>query len=393
MGQLQNKKKSPQGKDKMISWFKGFLGSNGPVPFAADIAAQQAAIKVKSPPLAQTIPTVPELNIEEIKNPPVEATPAPTQSISAGKGLIAAGIIAAAAGGIAYYKPDLASQLANPTPVVVEAPKVETPITPEPVVVKEDPKPVPKIELPPLPPVPQTVAGETIDNECTAPIAQKKTVRVIYVRVPETDDKGVTRYVYIKKPVVVYKYVPTPKPIDPVSTPVVVAPTPPVAPAPEPTKPAVIADKGVLIGFRGLNNIFDQAAFEDFAKTQGYSKTLVIDEWEQKSAVNSAVDSLKDFKTPYGLYGFSLGGDSAKLMVKTVKAMQAKGKSATLPNAVYIIGSSQVIPFKDAFVGVPEVMFWFHANTKHDVDGVFIKAPHTGAGNIQQLVADSIKKG
>lgn len=380
-----------------MSIFSSWFGKK-PDLFDNDLAAQQAAIKVTKPPVAQTIPTVTPLDIEVVKQvnaaPAVEVPPASTEAAPTvekkpvGKLVASGAAIVAAAAGIAYFKPDLASQIAQPTPpaVTTPAPVAEAP---KPV----EPTPQPKIELPALPPVPQTVAGETIDHECTAPIAQKKTVRVIYVRVPQTNDKGQVEYVYIKKPVVVYKYVPQPKPIDPVSTPVAVSPPAPVSPAPEPTKPAIVADKGILVGYKGLGGIFDKEAFEEFAKSMGYTKTLVIDSWDQKEAVNLTVDALKDFKTPYGLYGFSLGGDSAKLMVKTVKAMQAKNKTAVLPNAVYVIGSSQVISFKDAFADIPEVMFWFHANTKHDVDGTYIKAPHTGAGNIQQLVADSIKKG
>lgn len=201
------------------------------------------------------------------------------------------------------------------------------------------------------------------------------------------------------KPVPVPVPPPAPEPPKPPPAPVPPpAPTPvPVPPAPVPPtpipEPAAEFEPGTIVfGFKGLGGIFDEAAFKQFAMARGLTP-IVVKPWESKAAINEFVTLQKDFKNPYALYGFSIGGQTALNAVKIIEALAKNNKPSAQPVAVFTIGSGPVIEYKGAFDKVRIVEHYFHANTKHDVDGKYIKAPHTGPGNIQQKVADLFKKG
>lgn len=360
-----------------ISWTKK------PKPFAADEAAQKEKAKsvVKetmaantSPPEIVAKPSVkktvlppleiayrqpfdiftkaPELDVQPVPQvapvqPGVQAQTVPKKANWFARSLLAGAVITGgyvAATNIPAKVPEKA-----PESIVAEPPK----------------------ELPPLvTPRAATILNGTINLQCQVVDGQLPPVTV---PPPKVDPPKVDP--------------PVPPVVPPVTPPpVVVPPTPPPVSANE-FEPGTI-----LYGFKGLGGIFDEAAFNQFAIERGLVP-VVIKSWEWKKAVNELVDSQKDFKQPYALYGFSIGGQTNIKAVEIVKAMMAKGKPAALPVAVFTIGTSSVINFKGAFDNVKVVEFYFHANTKHDVDGKMIKAPHTGSENIQQKVADMFKKG
>lgn len=180
---------------------------------------------------------------------------------------------------------------------------------------------------------------------------------------------------------------PVPVPVPPAPVPVPPAPVPP-APTPAPT--AEIEPGTILYGFKGLGGIFDEAAFKQFATERGFIP-VVLKNWDRKAAINEMATLQRDFKTPYALYGFSVGGQTVIDAYKTVKALAANNKPSGIPVAVFIIGSSSIIKYAGVFDGIKIVEYYFHAGTVHDVDAKLIKAPHTGKDNIQQKVADMFK--
>ena len=374
-----------------------------PSPFAADIAAQQA-VAVK-PVTAQThITPLPPLDIVKTDVPATPAAPAKSYKKHTVIGLIAAGaltgLIMVANKNNQQAPPEVPGVTVPTDPIPpkftppVEPPKVDPPKVEEPKVVVPEP---PKV----VTPVPKPV-----DPACSCEgksLVKKEITRLIWVKEPrrfvgQYTGKIVTRYVWVRKAIKQTVYVPAPvqKPVEPPKPPVVTPPvivTPPVVTPPVVVTPPPAVNTGTrLIGFKGLGGIFDKKAFEQFAQELGYIP-VVIDPWDKTQAINEAIDKLGNFKDPYAIYGFSMGGETAKDFIETVKKLAANGKSSAMPVAAFTIGTSQVVSFKNAFDGIPTVQFFFHEGTKHDVDGTFIKAPHTGTGNIQQVVADKFKKG
>lgn len=330
-------------------------------------ATKLTAIGSGIEPIASTTTTTPTINTKT-------ATTAPAAVRTSWKRKLIGGIVALGVGALATIS---AVNKDKPTTPVITP--VETPIT------------APEATVP----TPVTTVQPAVTK---LPLVRK-------VKVQVKNDKGELEWQ--DRFIVIYQYTllpdvpkgsaaaplePTkpdettaPKPVDPV----VVAPTTPnttkingLVPDPAPGT--------ILYGIKGLGSIFDQAAFEQFAKERGYVP-IVITQWDLKAAINDIVARQKDFKTPYAVYGFSYGAKVAISLVQTIDKLIANNKPAMQPVAVFTIGASTVVSLKNAFGSIP-TEHYFHENTKHDVDGIYIKAPHTGKGNIQQVVADKFKK-
>ena len=382
--------------NKLAPW------TTSPKPFANDEAAQQAALQktVKvTPPAAQTIPQedsslIPPLEIEVRKPfvpvPPEQPPPLPPLNIGTepvvkeipavpqvtvapplpiqkqrSNSKVAAVLVAGAvaAGGYMWY---------NNTPSVSPSSEV-------------------------APPSATDVQG---------PITKHKAAQKAAISTPDKIDLSCTvvngQLPPVQPPVEPPKPVPAPEPPKPPAPAPVPAPEPPKpvpAPPPAPVPPTPVPEPAaqfepgtVLYGFKGLGGIFDEAAFKQFAEERGLVP-VVIKNWDTKAAINEFVTLQKDFKTPFALYGFSIGGQTAVKTMNILDALAKNNKPSAQPVAVFTIGTSTIVNFKGAFDNVKVVEHYFHFGTKHDVTGTFIKAPHVGKDNIQQAVADMFKKG
>ena len=360
-----------------MSWINKLMPWTTPQSvFEADIAAQKSknshrAIKAES--LSSLVDSLPPLEVgyraavaldqapktstpapETPKTsvlPPVQSTPAATPEPSKGKAVAVVLLIGAALVGSFIYGSNSNKPVVPPTPIVSE------------------PNIVSKPNMSTIPSGTLNLSCQVVDGQLP-PVVVTPPVVVPPVVVPPP----------VQPPVV-----------PPVQPPVVQPPvvTPPVV---QPPEVAEIEPGTVLYGFKGLGGIFDVAAFKQFAIERGMIP-IIINSWDSKAAVNEMVAYQKDFKTPYALYGFSIGGQTVIKAVQTADALVKNGKPGAPPVAVFTIGSSSVISFKGVFDNIKIVEFYFHANTAHDVAGKYVKAPHTGKGNIQQVVADMFKKG
>lgn len=220
-----------------------------------------------------------------------------------------------------------------------------------------------------------------------------QTGKVIYK--PATGKKLVTTYQTVRVPCPPGEAAPPqpvpvnppglcPCPTDPVqpSVPGVPVEVKPVNP-PVPPAPSVVVPGTVMYGVKGLGGIGDAQAFKDFATARGYVPVW-IDTWEPSEAESKIKAAIKKSTAPYALYGFSLGA-------KTVRDF-ALGNADNPPTLVVTVGASSIVEMDKKFDPKTKVEHYFHTKTKHDVDGVFIQAPHTGTGNIQRIIADEAMK-
>ncbi len=159
------------------------------------------------------------------------------------------------------------------------------------------------------------------------------------------------------------------------------APAPEVKPVnpPAPPAPSVVVPGTVMYGVKGLGGIGDPAAFRDFATARGFTPVW-IDTWDPSEAQAKIEAGIKKSTLPYALYGFSLGA-------KVVRDF-AQAHSDNPPMLVVTVGASSVVAMEGKFDPKTKVEHYFHENTKHDAPGVYLKAPHTGNGNIQRIIAD-----
>lgn len=218
----------------------------------------------------------------------------------------------------------------------------------------------------------------------------------------KTETKGPEVAVNVPPPVVeAPKVEPKPEPkveIPQAPTPAPQDPNPNVAKAPDspvqppvvlnPPEPLPIADnppKGsVMYGFQGQSGVFDADAFRQFAMARGYLPVLVTP-WNSVVAAKNAKAMIKALPkgTAYALYGFSLGAQTARDV--------AEQTMDNPPVLVVTVGASSVISMVGSFSELTKQEHFFHTGTRHDVPGTYINAKHSGAGNIQQVIANRVK--
>lgn len=307
------------------------------------------------------------------------ASTAASTTVSATKAVVTSkwtigSIIALITGVIGFFSGNGSIPLPIPAPtappaVVVEAPK------------PAEPAPVKPVE-PPKAEIKWVLVDKATSKECVKTVSKVQSMEWRKF-VGEESGNVIQKQVPVTKEVVQWKCPVTVVAPSPVVTPKKDSAA--VAPAPAATKP--VESQGLMIGFQGLGGIFDGAAFRSYAVAKGYVPVIATS-WKKDEAVNEALTILKKNKGPYALYGFSLGAETAAELVEEIgKTGMAK------PKFVITIGASSVVPMKNLFEGVDKVEHVFHQGTKHDVDGKYIDAPHSGANNIQQQVTAAAKAG
>lgn len=130
----------------------------------------------------------------------------------------------------------------------------------------------------------------------------------------------------------------------------------------------------IMVGFKGKDGAFDQAAFEAHARSLGY-EPRVVSSWQPEAAMKEAAQLVGNGR--YAVYGFSLGAQTARDFEASMKKD---------PDRIITVGA-----YKDArleFRSKNVEHYFDRSGVGNPAKGELVDAPHTGPGNVQQRVAE-----
>ena len=137
---------------------------------------------------------------------------------------------------------------------------------------------------------------------------------------------------------------------------------------------AAWACSGWVIGFRGLNQVFDYEAFADLADHRG----LCFRSFGWQDSVE-AERFIQRLTTPYHLYGFSRGAE-------TVAALLRQGR--VRPQSVITVGAYRTVDVNFDRYGVPYRNYFDRSGRGQQSPGVFLDVDH---GRVQRVVTEILK--
>jgi len=122
------------------------------------------------------------------------------------------------------------------------------------------------------------------------------------------------------------------------------------------------ACSGYVFGFKGLNEHFDNEAFDVYVKRIGYcSKTY---SWNQEEDAKRVIKSLK---VPYQLYGFSKGAITVSTLLKS---------ELKRPEYVLTIGAYKTVDVNFDKYGVKYNNYFDDSGRGQRSPGIFLDVPH-----------------
>ena len=139
---------------------------------------------------------------------------------------------------------------------------------------------------------------------------------------------------------------------------------------------ATAEPQGIIIGFRGSQEQFDQSAFEDFAKKRNLLPITVSPYYMAR-----AVEVIERHHGSYELYGYSLGAQTVKQVV--VHQHQAQKK---MPARVTTVGAHKKTNVDFTAYGIPFVNYFDASGRGYITPGQHINVPHD---QIMRYVADN----
>jgi len=139
---------------------------------------------------------------------------------------------------------------------------------------------------------------------------------------------------------------------------------------------ATAEPQGIIIGFRGSQEQFDQKAFEDFANKRNLRPIAVSPYYMAR-----AVEIIERHRGRYELYGYSLGAQAAKQVV--VYQHQARKK---LPDRITTVGAHKKTNVDFAPYGIPFVNYFDDSGRGNAAPGQHIDLPHD---QIMRYVTDN----
>jgi len=139
---------------------------------------------------------------------------------------------------------------------------------------------------------------------------------------------------------------------------------------------ATAETQGIIIGFRGSQEQFDQKAFEDFANKRNLRPIAVSPYYMAR-----AVEIIERHRGRYELYGYSLGAQAAKQVV--VYQHQARKK---LPDRITTVGAHKKTNVDFAPYGIPFVNYFDDSGRGNAAPGQHIDLPHD---QIMRYVTDN----
>lgn len=132
---------------------------------------------------------------------------------------------------------------------------------------------------------------------------------------------------------------------------------------------AGLACNGYVIGFKGLNDAFDQKAFVTYADRIGYcSKSYSWNEIKSPTKLISSTD------VPYQLYGYSMGASSVRTLLKT---------NVRKPEFILTIGAYRTTNVNFDSYGIRYKNYFDHSGLGQSSPGTFLNVSHS---KIQQEV-------
>jgi hypothetical protein len=135
------------------------------------------------------------------------------------------------------------------------------------------------------------------------------------------------------------------------------------------------ACNGYVIGFKGLNDIFDQTAFDAYVQRFKYcGKTY---SWHQQTAGLKFVENIR---VPYQLYGYSKGSESVSYLLKHTKSKK--------PEYVITLGAYRTTDVNFDKYHVDYDNYFDNSGIGQKSPGIYINVPHI---DIQKEV-NKIKK-
>ncbi len=139
--------------------------------------------------------------------------------------------------------------------------------------------------------------------------------------------------------------------------------------------PAVtLACSGWVIGFRGLNEVFDYEAFADYAQTQN----LCFRSFGWQDSVE-AERFVQRIRTPYQLYGFSRGAATVAQMLK---------QGRVRPQSVITVGAYRTVDVNFDRYGIPYRNYFDRSGQGQRSPGIFLDVEH---GRVQRAVTEIMR--
>jgi len=139
---------------------------------------------------------------------------------------------------------------------------------------------------------------------------------------------------------------------------------------------AAAEPQGIIIGFRGSQEQFDQQAFEDFAKKRNLKPIATSPYY-----MGRAVDMIERYQGYYELYGYSLGAQAVRQTI--VYLHQARGP---MPGRVTTVGAHAKTNVDFAPYGIAFSNYFDYSGHGNRAPGQHLAVPHD---QIMRYVADN----
>ncbi len=134
--------------------------------------------------------------------------------------------------------------------------------------------------------------------------------------------------------------------------------------------PLAYSCDGLVIGFKGKDDIFDQRAFENYARHLGYCSRSYS--WHQ---IKQAQQQILSTTVPYQLYGFSRGAVSVKNILSKTNIRK--------PEFVLTVGAYKTTDVNFDQYQVEYKNYFDHSGIGQTSPGVYLNVSHN---RIQQEV-------
>ncbi len=120
---------------------------------------------------------------------------------------------------------------------------------------------------------------------------------------------------------------------------------------------------GYVIGFKGLNEVFDIKSFNDYVKTTNYCSKIY--NWNQEK---EAIMFINDLQDPYQLYGFSRGAASVFTIMNQLNSKK--------PEYIITVGAYKTANVNFDKFQVKYQNYFDHSGRGQKSPGIFLDVSH-----------------
>ena len=139
---------------------------------------------------------------------------------------------------------------------------------------------------------------------------------------------------------------------------------------------ATAEPQGIIIGFRGSQEEFDQSAFEDFAKKRNLTPIATSPYY-----IGRAIDIIDRHRGNYELYGYSLGAQSTRQVV--IHLHQSRKR---LPSRITTVGAHKNTNVDFSTYGIVFDNYFDGSGQGNRAPGQHLSVPHN---RIMRYVTDN----